>query len=86
MTWNTRPRDRTAAQAANAKRTDELRAEARETVRAARVAVDSLDCDGIVNHGRVLRSILWRLAGLGVVLGPDDLSETTEIETAPERG
>ena len=76
-----RGRDRTATPQATVHRTDELRAQAWETVRLAHAAVDALDPTAIVNHGRALSSILWRLAGLGVVLRPGDLSETTEIST-----
>jgi hypothetical protein len=69
-----RPKDRAAAHEVKAQRIRELRIEARQIVRAAHEAADALNPAGVVAAGRSLRSILWRLAGLGVALQPEDLA------------
>src|SRR5829696_7957710 len=69
-----RPKDRAAAHEVKAQRIHELRTEARLTVRAAHEAADALNPDGVIGAGRSLRSIIWRLAGLGIAMRSEDFA------------
>jgi hypothetical protein len=69
-----KPKDRGAAQVVKVQRIHALRTEARQIVRAAHEAADALDPAGLIGAGRSLRSIVWRLAGLGIALRPEDLA------------
>jgi hypothetical protein len=71
-----RPKDRAAAHEVKAQRIQALRAEAQQTVRAAHEAANALNPDRVIGAGRSLRSITWRLAGLGVSLQPEDIATT----------